>query len=238
MSRKENNIKRMKVAKSDRKRERQEAVVSQVAYDNNPPEVSLDHILHLTRTDNRIRYCHEQQESQFKMLNEMKQHGAKVMPLTMSVTKEEVKSGDIGNVFLNLCEKLYDRDTVMRRRQDIRLVFHGYDRDERSLAEIPEFRSFIAKLDMAFPYMFYFAAIADKNNPIDGGFLLLLFTATCCTPCPDGRFEIINKAADRFLRHHFIHMNQIFAEFGLDESLNMKMTKQIVDSLKHYCVAA
>lgn len=67
---------------------------------------------------------------------------------------------------------LADGDTIRRRRGRLHFWIEGYDDDPRELWEVREVRSYVAALDAAFPYWFWFLSLDDPT--------LLLFPACCC----------------------------------------------------------
>lgn len=227
MSRRENNLKRMREAKRIRSQQRKAEEEKSSPINS---FASLDSLIEFIKGNKRILQIHEDNLAANKVYEAIP---TKVIR-TLSVLREDVEKCDIEPLFYDLCEKLYDRETVIQRRQDVRLVFRGYDNDARGLHEIPEVRTFLCKLDKVFPYMFYFAAIDPFVKGVCAGFIPLLCASTCSSLNTDGQYEASGEDIGRFFVRHFAYMNQIFKRFSLDQDLNMQMSQKIDKHLSQY----
>ena len=82
-------------------------------------------------------------------------------PIVIVIAREEVESQDISRALSMLKAPLSTPETAKEHFEKIDIAFHGYDDDTRELFEIPEVRTFVFKLDEAFPYWFYFLSKND-----------------------------------------------------------------------------
>lgn len=230
MSRKANNKRRMKTSKRQGQEKPANEGISQEKIRSGQGQATsttLDRLTTSIRNNRRIQEIHEDNLSRVPLINKL---GPNQCIAFLSVLREYVEQCNPACLFNDLCEKLYDKETVIRRRQDVRLVFYGYNDDSRPLCVIPEVQSFILKIDEMFPYMFYFAAIDEW----DGGFLPLLFHIACCEMNGNGDYIISPDKADRFFVKHFHHMNEIFAKYELDEDLKRRMSREINENIGQY----
>jgi hypothetical protein len=77
--------------------------------------------------------------------------------LTVAVSKEEVTAQNTNNVLATLKSLLETPEKAKSNKENLDLVFHGYDSDSRELSEILEVRDFVFSLDEEFPYWLFFS---------------------------------------------------------------------------------
>ena len=169
-----------------------------------------------------------------KMLREMEGMGVRV-ERTLMIQRSDVESMNVAPYLHTLLSILGDRETVVRRRQDVRPCFCGYDSDPRELFQVPEVRAFLSRLDQQFPYWFYFVEPAC-------GFLETLLQCLC--PCMEitpsltqGKplFSLNAGEVAIFATRHLKAMNDLIRLHGLDDengTLSERLTRDVIATLQ------
>ncbi len=142
--------------------------------------------------------------------------------LNVVVDRSDVEASDISSTTTVLSSVLVNKDTVERFRGRVDVGFHGYAHDPRELWEVPQVRSFCAKLDAEFPFWFYFLS---TDRPTLGAIACCLCSVTKVRP------GVVSLGADllQFLTRHFGALNWLFDTYGLDERLNREISGKVTD---------
>ena len=169
-----------------------------------------------------------------KMICEMESMGAHIKR-TLRIRRADVERMNLAPYLSALQSILRDRDSIIRRRQDVRPVICGYDSDPRKLfCRIPEVREFLSRLDQAFPHWCYFV---DPK----GDFLATLMACLCplegvFSSCNPNESLVGLDPADvqGFVSRHLGAMNSLIDMHGLDDedgTLRKRMTSEVMKSL-------
>jgi hypothetical protein len=139
------------------------------------------------------------------------------------VNRQDVQTSDVNPTLKILNRFLQDRETVVRFRGQLDLSFEGYDEDERELHEIDAVRRFVADLDRKFPFWFYFLNLRSDA-------LAAIFLCLCRYSRESDRMLVPDKAEwERLLAEHFVAVNWLFVNYGLDDRANEALTMQVSD---------
>ena len=161
-------------------------------------------------------------------IDDMEKSGGEVRRILI-IQRQDVEALNLAPYLSPLKMILKDRDAIIRRRQDVRPCVAGYNEDPRELCQIPEVRTFIARMDEEMPSWFYFI------DPACGFMSVLL---GCQSPLADVvslRFTAAGvcysrKNVENFLRRHFAKLNAFLDCHHLDDA-NCTVNKQIVGSV-------
>ncbi len=140
--------------------------------------------------------------------------------VSIIISRREVESGDISNSLSVLNNFNKDKQSIRRFCNRIDLSISGYDDDPRELWEIPEVKSYIQQLDIAFPFWFYFMS---KQT----GALKMIYG--CCNEIKRSSavfFEVKPESMLSFLKAHIFAMNIMCDEIGMSEKEIELLTNQ------------
>lgn len=169
-----------------------------------------------------------------QILQEMKKTIAQVVGKFV-IQRADVESLNLAPFLSSLTAILKDREAVVRHRHAIRPSICGYGDDPRELYQIPEVRAFLSLLDKQFPYWFYFVAPDCYLLPV---LMACLCPVDGVSISPDhirATIRIRKEDIWAFLETHFDAMNSLLDRFQLDaadETLNKKLTQQVMEALK------
>lgn len=139
------------------------------------------------------------------------------------VSREEAESGDILPVLGTLQTLLFDAETVRAFQGRLNISFCGYEADPREIYEVDEVRSYLAKIDIQFPYWFYFLSAEDDM-------LRMLAFCLCRTKkVGPGLANVEPPDLQHFFLRHLDAMNKLFDRFQLDEAINERISNEIAD---------
>lgn len=143
----------------------------------------------------------------------------------VQVERSDIERGDLEPVVGVLSTFVSNRDLVLSLQGKVEIVIHGYDDDPRALADIPEVREFLRRLDSAFPYWFWF--LSTKGEGLKLMFLCLTFVS----PLEAGNRVVQPGDLMHFMFSHFATMNELFQRFGLPADLNKRISTDVTNYL-------
>ena len=73
-------------------------------------------------------------------------------PVVLLISRREVEAADIASVLSRLKPFLASREEAWRYRGQMTLVVDGYNHDPRELADVPEVRTLLRKLEASWPH--------------------------------------------------------------------------------------
>jgi len=79
------------------------------------------------------------------------------------VPRRDVEAGDISSVLSYLETLSSDSVTAWQMRGRVSISFDGYSDERRSIFTVPEVRTFVAKVNAAWPYWFFFLNHVDHS---------------------------------------------------------------------------
>jgi hypothetical protein len=144
--------------------------------------------------------------------------------VTFSVPYEDVINCNIKTVFEALDSLLESRASVIASRGKIALSFDGYENDPRDVWYIPEVRRYVAALDAAFPYWFYFLNLEMPT-------LKVLCLCLCAVVKASGGVKPNTADLKLFFYDHFAAVNRLCETFRLGEATRTSITKEILEYL-------
>ena len=147
--------------------------------------------------------------------------------LSVVVGRSEVEALDTVRVARALSLTLADRAAIKRYRGRVDLAFDGYSNDRRELYEIPEVRRFVAKLDAAFPYWFYFVS---TESPAFG----TISASLCSTVKPRPGYVAFGPDLVEFIARHFEALNWLVDNYSLDESDNIDVSHRVAMYFRNF----
>ena len=143
--------------------------------------------------------------------------------LGVAVSRDDVESNDISSTLGTLSSLLVDDATVRKFQERVNISFDGFDHDPREVYEIPEIRRFCAELDKSFPYWLYFLSTEDSS-------LKMMAFCLCRVKKKAPGLAMLGRGAlGFFLSSHFSAMNELFANYSLDEQTNRSISDNIVN---------
>ncbi|MCC6363148.1 MAG: hypothetical protein IT165_06455 [Bryobacterales bacterium] len=134
--------------------------------------------------------------------------------LTVVISREQVEAGDIAAT-LGVLQRLVESPKTARDfAERVDIAFQGYDDVREELFEIPEVRSFVARLDEQFPYWLFFLSKHCRGLQC----LLLCFLPPSLTEAARARI-FPSRIGDHLTRRWFPAMNHIcrYAAFSVQE---------------------
>jgi hypothetical protein len=142
---------------------------------------------------------------------------ANIGALMLSVSHEEIISGDISSLTRCLNNFLRSREEVISGRERLALSICGYDSDPRDIWEINEVREYLRKLNSAFPYWFYFAHPRFST-------LKVLCASLCSFENVAG--HVVPNVDDlrQFIYHHIGALNKLCDNFNISDAHKKEVT--------------
>jgi hypothetical protein len=135
-------------------------------------------------------------------------------PFVVIVSRVDVEAGQIASTVGVLRSLLESPGHARQYRRRVDIWFHGYDDDRRELWEILEVRHFVAALDEAFPYWFFFLTLEGT------GLQALLYCHLPPHMTEEGRrIEWPKRAAELIERRWGPALNEIADWAGLEDSV-------------------
>jgi len=151
-------------------------------------------------------------------------------PVILMFSRRQVETCDIDEPLELLRSLTADRRTAIEFCGRISLVVDGYNDDPRELFEVPEVRAYIKRLDLAWPYWFFFLSQADES-------IKLLESCLCETiEVVPGVTSIDLDQLDRSLARHFGAMYRLGEELDLPEDLCEQVAEGIVGMFRNAAV--
>jgi len=143
--------------------------------------------------------------------------------LNFIASRKDIVSGSIDEVLTSL-RKLLAPKVAIRFRNRVALGVHGYDDDPRELPQIPEVRAWMAKLDQAFPYWFFYL---DMEHP---AFAFVVLSLCECDMRSDG-IRVNEQSLAEFVQFHLVAMREMCAEVGDAQETVAAMTTNVLRML-------
>ena len=147
--------------------------------------------------------------------------------LILEIARADIEKNDINSILVALNSLLESREKVIRFCGRVIIGVEGYDNDPRELFEINEVRAFLKKLDVEFPYWFYFI-VRD-----DGGSNLGFISRCLCewNKISPGLGNYEGLSFPKFLMNGFAGLNYITETYNLDESVNERISNEVTKIL-------
>lgn len=151
--------------------------------------------------------------------------------LTVVVSREEVKSGNIGPVSQVLGQVLVNSETAAKFCERVDIAFHGYDSHVEELFEITEVRNFVYELDNEFPYWLYFLSKHSTGLMC----ILLCFLPPYLTD--EAKAKIFPQRLSEYLtRRGFPAMNHVCEYAQFTEKQIEALTERVMTYLESGCL--
>ena len=151
-------------------------------------------------------------------------------PVVLMFSRSQVETCNVDEPLQLLRRITADRRTAIDFCGRISLVVDGYNDDPRELFEIPEVRSYLARLDQAWPYWFFFLSQADES-------IKLLESCLCDTiEVVPGVTSIDLDQMERSLARHFAAMHRLREALGLPEDLCEEVAEGIIGMFRNAAV--
>lgn len=145
---------------------------------------------------------------------------ARVDMLVLQASRDEVEADNVAPALAKLSRLLLPTNA---RRLRGRLVFEitGYLDDPRDLWEFPEVVAWMRKLDIEWPYWFYFMDTGPNST-------MSLVTFSLCNwdKIPGGK-AVPPEELQRFLVRHFAAMNELSRHLGESQEENDARSREI-----------
>jgi hypothetical protein len=128
---------------------------------------------------------------------------------TIEVSKEEIEKGDISSALL-LSHSIGSKESVLMVMGKISLKVEGCEIDYNAFANDPKLRSYMAKLDKAFPYLLLFLELESRM-------VVNLFMSLAVPQSnPNGNWRYFPEDLEKFLEPRLESMNTLCEKFGLN----------------------
>jgi hypothetical protein len=142
--------------------------------------------------------------------------------LSIAISKQDIETKNWEPTIEILKSLMVDVKTIQKFFDRVDIGITGYDNDPRELWEIQEVKQFIRKLDIEFPYWFYFL------TKLGGGLKMITF---CCINTAKYSSTQVNfdpVSMEQFYNKQFEAMNQIGDLIGMSEDENEELTENII----------
>jgi len=148
-------------------------------------------------------------------------------PVFLLISRQSVEEQDVERVWTKSIRFLMaTREDTLKYRQQVSVVFDGYDADARELVDVPEVRQFVRLLCGRWPEWAYFLCQTDAS-------IGLMVSVLAGTRFPGGgAVEIDTELLGRVLLVAFDGMNSIYDKFngqGLTESMNKIQSDGLIE---------
>ncbi len=151
-------------------------------------------------------------------------------PVILMFSRRQVETRDIDEPLELLRSLTADRRTAIEFCGRISLVVDGYNDDPRELFEVPEVRAYIKRLDLAWPYWFFFLSQIDES-------IKLLESCLCETiEVVPGVTSVDMGQLERSLARHFGGMHQLGEELKLPEEMCEEVAEGIIGMFQNAAV--
>jgi hypothetical protein len=145
-------------------------------------------------------------------------------PVILGIPHEDVLACDVTTVVTVLNGFLESRARVIRGHGRVTLIVEGYDDDPRDLYDTPEVRRYLAALDSAFPFWFYFA------DPHADTLKLLALCLCRVVKMPSGSTPD-KEDLKRFMVQHTLALNHLCDRFLLGDEVKNAAAKNALRQL-------
>lgn len=148
------------------------------------------------------------------------------------ISKEDVVSCATG-VMVDRLMKLSDhKENILKGKNSLAIVFSGWDDDPRELFEIHEVRKYFAMLNSQWSYWFHFC---EKFSTTLGVVLSLLAKIERSTVNGVTSAHFVDpKEIGKLIHALFDSQNILYETHGIDESINMQISKEVSDCLNKF----
>ena len=140
--------------------------------------------------------------------------------LVVQGSREYVESGNIVPV-LKILNTLIEPDNIKKFSDRMMFCVEGYDDDPRELAEIPEVRKFMKKLDKEWPYWFYFCSEHCLTLKF------LAFVLSGINKDSIGQMYMEGNDLVKFIMEHFAAINIMEEKGWISPADNIRVSKKI-----------
>ena len=142
-------------------------------------------------------------------------------PVILMVSREAVESQDIMSVLGRLRLLSATREDAWLYREQLSIVYDGYENDPRELVDIEEVRSFAKRLHSAWPYWAFFMNQLDST-------ISLWLACLCGSAYPgSGQAEIDVEQLTQILLSGFDSMNALFDKHGFPQAVLQRQSEGI-----------
>lgn len=150
--------------------------------------------------------------------------GLRVDDWLLKVSRKEIERVNIIPTIMEL-GPLLTPENVKRFQRKVSIFVDGYDDDPRDLYEIDVARKWLIRLDIAFPFWFYFITLGPRSS-------LQWITFGLCRyrKMPEGKM-IDPDELDNFVNHHMYALQQLCANQEVSQA---KFTQLCQDIFKFY----
>lgn len=147
--------------------------------------------------------------------------------IILEIARDDIENNDISSILTSLNSLLESREKVIKFCGRVTIGVEGYDNDPRELFEINEVRSFLKKLDVEFPYWFYFIVRDDGGSNL--GFISRCIGEWNKISPGLGNYE--GLSFPKFLMNGFAGLNYITETYNIDESVNERISDEVTKIL-------
>jgi hypothetical protein len=142
--------------------------------------------------------------------------------LSITISRQDIEKKNLEPTIEILNSLLVDTKTILKFFDRVDIGITGYDNDPRELWEILEVKQFIRKLDIEFPYWFYFL------TKLGGGLKMIAFCCINTTKFSSTQVNFDPVSMEQFYNKHFDTMNQIGELIGMTEEENEELTENVI----------
>jgi hypothetical protein len=134
-------------------------------------------------------------------------------PVVLLVSRLSIESCDIAPVLNGLRLLSATCEDAWLYREQLAIVFDGYEDDPHELVDLPEIRNFVRKLDVVWPYWAFFMNQLDST-------ISLWLACLCGRAYPGaGQVEIDVETLVTVLKNGFDGMNLLFEKHQFPEAV-------------------
>jgi hypothetical protein len=142
--------------------------------------------------------------------------------LSITISRQDIEMNNLKPTIEILDSLLVNVKTISQFFDRVDIGITGYDHDPRELWEIQEVKQFIRKLDLEFPYWFYFL------SKLGGGLKMIAFCCINTTKFSSTQVNFDPVSMEQFYNKHFEAMNQIGDLIGMSEDENEELTENVI----------
>ena len=143
-------------------------------------------------------------------------------PVYLVVTRAQVETGDAAQPLRWLRSLSSDPRAARAFMGRVSVIVEGYDDDPRELFEIPQVRAFVATLDDAWPYWFFFLSQVDDS-------IKLIESCLCETiEVVPGVASFDFEQLERYLARHFTAFHRLCEAVNLPPETAEAISEEII----------
>ncbi len=140
--------------------------------------------------------------------------------LVIQASREYVEAGNIKPV-MKILDSLIEPQNIRKFADKLMFCIEGYDQDHRELAEIPQVRAWMKRLDSEWSYWFWFC------SPYCLSMKFMAFVLSDIKKDSIGQIYMDGRDLVKFMLEHFAPMNHMQEKGWISEEDNVKVSQKI-----------